>query len=87
MNAEHDGQSELNSTGGALSGVRVLDLSRVLAGPLCTQILADLGISEFDLETLIDNLDIGSDQMLTEVAHKINIGPEFQRVVETSFGD
>ena len=49
--------------------------------------LADLGMSEFDLETLIDNLDIGSDQMLTEVAEKINIGAEFRRVVESSFPD
>jgi putative tRNA adenosine deaminase-associated protein len=48
-------------------------------------ILSDLGVSDFDMSTLIDNLDLSSDQMLIEIADKIKIGPQFRKVAESAF--
>ena len=48
-------------------------------------ILSDLGISDFDMETIIDNLDKTSDQMLAEIADKIKIGPQFRKIADAAF--
>jgi hypothetical protein len=48
--------------------------------------VADLGMSDFDMGALLDDLDLGSDQMLIEVAEKINLNPQFRRVAEAAAG-
>ena len=50
-------------------------------------ILADLGLSDFDLGAIVDDLDMGSDEMLMAVADKVKLNPQFRKVAEAALSD
>jgi putative tRNA adenosine deaminase-associated protein len=50
-------------------------------------ILADLGLSDFDMGAIIDNLDLSSVDMLIEIADKIKLNPQFRRAAEAAVGE
>jgi putative tRNA adenosine deaminase-associated protein len=47
-------------------------------------ICSDLGLSDFDLGAIVDDLDMGSDEMLMAVADKIKLNPQFRKVAEAA---
>lgn len=48
-------------------------------------LLADMGLGELDLGAIVDDLDLSSDQMLTAIADKIKMGPQFRRALDAAF--
>src|SRR5919106_672953 len=47
-------------------------------------LLADLGLSDFDMGAIIDDLDMSSDEMLVAIAERIKLNPEFQKAAEAA---
>jgi putative tRNA adenosine deaminase-associated protein len=50
-------------------------------------IVADLGLSDFDMGAVIDNLDLSSVDMLIEIADKIKLNPDFRKAAEAAVGE
>ena len=63
MNANHPSQTHQSTDHPAtslLAGLKVMDLSRVLAGPLCAQYLGDMGADVIKIETPVEGDDTRS---------------------------
>ena len=50
-------------------------------------IAADLGLSDFDMGAIIDNLDLSSVDMLIDIADKIKLNPQFRKAAEAAVGE
>ena len=57
MSAEQKQTTKAPDNQGALVGLKILDLSRVLAGPWCGQLLGDLGAEVVKVESLVTGDD------------------------------
>jgi putative tRNA adenosine deaminase-associated protein len=46
------------------------------------RVFADLGLDEFELRNILDDLDLYADEMLVAIAHRIGLAEPYARVVD-----
>lgn len=52
-----------------------------------SEILRDLGVGDFDLEQLAEDIDTSSDEALLQLADRIGMGPQVRATVQEEFED